>query len=262
MITIKKTFTTIGALILLSGCQSVNTDDVVTVDHIVDPLTFTTTNGETIRFIGARSPLITDPIQCYGKEAMQAAESLIGKEVRLEIEPLFTNAEDGALPRYVFLILEPAQKNIPKTGTGAEVVTGTGIDVIYDDKEEEEEPKEILVNERALEMGTAFPLVSEEMMYGQRMLSAARYASATKKGLWGACEVTPVETAKGKILNTQAIEDCIIKGKVLENGSKIYRTKDCSAYKETIVNRTKGGQWFCAEDTAEDAGFTKASDCE
>jgi len=277
---------TITGLFLLSACGTkAELGEYVTVDHIIDPLTFVTTDGYKIRLIGVRSPLITEPVQCYGAEAMQAAESLIGREVRLEVEPLFTIAQDGALPRYVFLTLDPKpEKPTVPAGTGAveamekeeapmlEPVTGTGDNMMMppagtgaiqtaDAKKEEEKDREIMVNERALEMGTAFPLVSQEMIYGERMLSAARYASATQKGLWGACEVTPQQTPQGNILNTQTLTECVIKGKVLKNGDKIYRTPDCPAYRETIVSGTDGGQWFCAPDIAEDAGFVRASDC-
>ena len=157
----RKLTISIGATFLLTGCLSASQSDISTVETIIDPLTFISSDGEIIRMIGIRSPLATKPVQCFGKEALQAAESLIGKTVRLEEEPLFTIAEDGAKPRYVFLTVDKP------TGSGSEI-----------------EEKEIMVNEKALEMGTAFPLVSEEMIYGSRMLSAAKYASATKKGLW------------------------------------------------------------------------------
>jgi endonuclease YncB( thermonuclease family) len=234
---------------LLTACLPLGSTDTVTVDSVIDALTFTTTNGQTIRMIGLRSPVLTSPVECYGKEALQAAESLIGKEVRLETEPLFTVASDGALPRYVFLAVDT--KRTETTGTGANAVETEVVDT-----------KDIMVNERALEMGTSFPLVSEEMVYGSRMLSATKYAAATKKGLWGACTVTPIETPQGTILRTQPLSECLIKGKVLEDGTKIYRTPDCPAYKETIPSSVDGGQWFCAIDTAEDAGFTKATDCQ
>lgn len=94
------------------------------------------------------------------------------------------------------------------------------------------------------------------MKYGERMLSAAKYASATGKGLWSRCEVSE----EGG-LHTQTITECVIKGKVSADKEKLYRTPDCPAYAQTIPVQIDGGQWFCATDIAEDAGFTKAADC-
>lgn len=109
-----------------------------------------------------------------------------------------------------------------------------------------------------LEGGFAFPVVSQDMKYGERMLSAAKFASATGRGLWKQCEVKP--DVQGN-LQTQEIKDCTIKGKVTSDGEKLYRTPNCPAYKETIVFQSQGGRYFCAEDIAKDAGFIKASDC-
>lgn len=120
---------------------------------------------------------------------------------------------------------------------------------------------EILVNERALEMGLSFPLISREMVYGERMVAAARYASATQKGLWGACEVESSETPQGTWFITAPVTDCVIKGKLTRSADKIYRTPDCAAYGETVVIQAEGGRWFCAPDIAEDAGFVRAMDC-
>ena len=89
------------------------------------------------------------------------------------------------------------------------------------------------------------------------MLSAAKFASSTGKGLWGKCKVT----TENNQLQTEADTQCLIKGKITADLQKIYRTPECSAYKETTVLQSQGGKWFCAEDNAKDAGFVKGSDC-
>lgn len=248
-------------LVVLTACSAgtSGSDEHVTIESVVDAITFRTDDDQLVRMIGVRSPAAGSVVECYGKEALQAAESLIGKRVRLETEPLLERAQDGALPRYIWLP-DPVAETEPmpeETGTGT---TASGA-LQEEDESASSEAQEILVNEKALEMGTAFPLISKEMIYGERMLSAARYASATQSGLWGNCEVQSRTMPQGNWLFTQPVTECVIKGKVTNDGERIYRTPDCSAYGETSVLLSEGGQWFCAEDTAEDAGFVRADDC-
>lgn len=290
--------------LLLSACSGGSgPDERVTIESVVDAITFRTDEGDLVRLIGVRSPSAGASVECYGKEALQAAESLIGREVRLETEPLLERAQDGAYPRYMWLDVEEAmtegaegteetevaevsdgtevEEEVTEGADGTEVsevqevdeineademLTETGSDmpqetVAESDSSSSSGPREILVNEKALEMGTAFPLVSQDMTYGERMLSAARYASATRKGLWGACEVQSRAVPQGTWLFTQPLTDCVIKAKTTDDGRRIYRTPSCSAYAETTVILSEGGQWFCAEDTAQDAGFEPGEDC-
>lgn len=244
-------------LFVLGACSQPHAPgDRVVIDSVVDAITFRTEDNDLVRLIGVRAPSAGNVVECYGKEALQTAESLIGREVRLETEPLLKQAQDGAYPRYIWLEMEAPARPQEQTGTGA---TASG--AVAEETPEDEGPEEMLVNEKALELGTAFPVVSPQMIHGQRMLAAARYASATGRGLWGACEVSNTPTPQGNLLRTQPVAECAIKGKVLNDGRKIHRTPDCAAYGETVVLLSEGGQWFCAEDTAEDAGFARADDC-
>ncbi len=218
------------------------------VKKILDPITIQLTSGHIIRYVGVRNPDITTEVRCFGKEALQANESMIGKKVRMEKEPLLNKSNDGAWVRYVFI---------------EDPVGNKELDISSDTDIEEKVPekKEILVNERILEMGLGFPLVSQEMKYGERMISSAKYASATGKGLWSQCKVDSKQTANGTYFTTQKLETCVIKGKINIDGKKIYRTPECPAYVETMVILAEGGKWFCAEDTAREAGYEKAEDC-
>lgn len=237
--------------LLLASCGPVGAPtEHVTIESVIDAITFRTTEGNIVRMIGVRSPSAGATVECYGPQALEAAESLVGKDVRLEVEPLLEQAQDGAYPRYMWLTVDtPSEQQAEQTESGATT------------EQQDAELEEILINEKALEMGTAFPLVAEEMVYGERMIGAARYASATQKGVWGACEVESKETPQGTWLGTKPLTECIIKGKVTSDGHRIYRTPACSAYGETTVLLADGGRWFCATDTAEDAGFERASDC-
>jgi len=260
--------------------------EVGEVKKIIDPITIQLTSGHIIRYVGVRNPDVTAEVRCFGKEALLANESMIGEKVRMEKEPLINKSNDGAWVRYVFIedtASEKSQIPNPKSQTNpneqnpkieiegqdnqapktVEPVENKQLDASKDNNVEQKAPekKEILVNERILEMGLGFPLVSQEMKYGERMISSAKYASATGKGLWSQCKVDSKQTANGTYFTTQILETCIIKGKINIDGKKIYRTPECPAYVETMVILAEGGKWFCAEDTAREEGFVKAEDC-
>lgn len=56
--------------------------------------------------------------------------------------------------------------------------------------------------------------------------------------------------------------DCIIKGNVASRtGEKIYYLPNCSNYGQVIVEKNKGESWFCTEQEAQDAGYTKSVNC-
>lgn len=267
------------------------------VKSIIDPITIELESGHIIRYIGVRAPSVSKQVECFGKETLLANESVIGKHVRLEEETLLARSSDGAWTRYVFLQPEvegndqapmsnaqtnPNEQMIDEENTGEDIVpdlgeladvareqvTDSALGVADRDQDEvasspeashsdAEEPNEIFINERILEGGFGFPVVSEDMVYGERMLSAARFASATGKGLWSQCEVDQ----EVQPLRTQNVDECVIKGKVTNAGEKLYRTPQCPGYQQTIPIQVAGGMWFCAEDIAADAGFTKAPDC-
>lgn len=234
-----------------------------TVAKVIDGITIQLDSGHVVRYLGVRTPNIADTIECFGPEAVKANESIIGKKVRLEEDPILPRSSDGAWVRYVYLPAEPTPvpsptatpENSPTITPAAS--TSPAVSPTATPEPTPEGPKEIFINERILEGGFGFPVVSQDMKYGERMLSAARFASATGKGLWSRCEVSN----DNNNLRTQAVKDCTIKGKVGSDFSKLYRTADCPAYKQTIVVESQGGRYFCAEDLAQDAGFTKAPDC-
>lgn len=62
-------------------------------------------------------------------------------------------------------------------------------------------------------------------------------------------------------------KDCIIKGNIekrsgsVTGGRKFYFFPGCSEYKKTIVEKEEGEEWFCTEDEAVKAGYTKGTNC-
>lgn len=261
------------------------------VKRVLDPMTIELESGHIVRYIGVRTPDVTAEVRCFGKEALLANESIIGKEVRLETEPLLARSNDGAWTRYVWLQLtssptpietlvaspevesdQGAAVDITTLATQAQVLLNPAATVVphtpsptptaAEASDVPHEPTEILINERILEGGFGFPVVAHDMKYGERMLAAARFASATGKGLWSRCQVDSQDTPQGTAFSTEQLVECVIKGKVTSDGTKLYRTPECPAYRETIPVQADGGAWFCAEDSARDAGFDRAPDCE
>ncbi len=54
--------------------------------------------------------------------------------------------------------------------------------------------------------------------------------------------------------------DCPIKGNIARRtGNKIYHSPGAAHYKRTLIDLTRGEQWFCNEEDAVAAGFRKAS---
>jgi endonuclease YncB( thermonuclease family) len=227
--------------------------DMATVTSVVDAITIQLDSGQMVRYLGVRAPGVGDPVECFGKEALKANESVIGKKVRLEKDPVLDRATDGAWVRYVYLQLDAADQARETSPTPSPSASPAA-----SSSPTPTPPTEIFINERILEGGFGFPLVSDQMKYGQQLLSAARYSSATGKGLWGQCKV---DTGKDNVLHTQPVSDCIIKGKVTSDFQKIYRFPSCTGYAQTTVVESQGGRYFCAEDIAKDAGFSKADDC-
>ena len=279
------------------------------VSDVVDSLTLVLDNKFLVRYLGVTTPTTLDKVECFGKEALQANESLVGKTVRLEEDPVLGRALDQTWVRYVWVAEdEKSQEAYAKALSGApvaglnmpneetevaentliepnEVVNGSdeqiedntvsddGVlendeeqiseaadeDSLQDESQPEEERiKEYLVSERIIEMGLGFPLLSQDMIYHEKLSAAARFSSATKRGLWGACEISEGENS---LLKTQEVTDCLIKGVKLLDGQQVFRTPECKAYKNTVVLKYKGDEWLCSEDAALEKGFVKAIDC-
>ncbi|MGH9857801.1 MAG: hypothetical protein ACRD4B_08155, partial [Acidobacteriota bacterium] len=223
------------------------------------PITILVESGHVIRYIGVRAPSVTSPVHCFGKEALLANESMLGKRVRLEEEPLLLRSSDGAWTRYVFF--EDDTPAPPAPSPEMSPAQGTPSPAAPPGESERTEPREIFVNERFLEGGFGFPVVSQDMKYGERMLAAARYAGAIGKGLWQRCQIQEQDGQNSVNITTQILDTCLIKGVTTVKQEKIYRTPECPAYRQTIPITAEGGAWFCAEDIAERNGYVLAPDC-
>ncbi|MBL7159065.1 thermonuclease family protein [Candidatus Microgenomates bacterium] len=109
----------------------------------------------------------------------------------------------------------------------------------------------LLINEVMLKEGQLMYLggVTEEE---KNLRQAAEYARERKLGVYSE-KCSPTKPPN---------EKCLIKGNVgQDSGGKIYHFPGCSAYNKVEVQRSWGDQWFCSEEEAQKAGFTKSKNC-
>lgn len=86
--------------------------------------------------------------------------------------------------------------------------------------------------------------------YFQVLHGAQEVARAGKLGIWS-------DTCHGQ---TPVSADCTIKGN-MSDGKKYYYLPSCRQYPQVLVDRAFGDSWFCTEEKAVKAGFTKSATC-
>lgn len=60
--------------------------------------------------------------------------------------------------------------------------------------------------------------------------------------------------------STEPLSECVIKGNI-KNGNSLYHLPNCFNYDQTIVDTSFGDAWFCSEEEALKAGFSKSTAC-
>lgn len=190
-------------------------------------------NGKTepVRYIGIDTPETVDPrrpVQCFGVAASKKNKELVeGKMVRLE-KDITDRDKYNRLLRYVWL-------------------------------------GDTLVNQTLVEQGYAksysYP---PDVKYQDLFVAAERKAQEDKLGLWTACistspavSATPTVAASASASNPS----CTIKGNISASGEKIYHLQGCGSYAKTMIDESRGEQWFCSESEAQSAGWRKALNC-
>lgn len=115
----------------------------------------------------------------------------------------------------------------------------------------------------------ALVYVDDQLVNEQMILSGwARYTSTASS----ATEILKsafqkAKSAKLGIFSPQCYQSvnpqnskCLIKGNVRE-GKKTYFFPSCGNYSNVALELDQGDQWFCTEQQAQAAGFTKAANC-
>lgn len=89
---------------------------------------------------------------------------------------------------------------------------------------------------------------STKSEYYTTLKGALNHAKESKLGIWSvSCRRT-------------SNPECAIKGNI-KSGKKVYHFPDCDHYALTIIDTSYGDRWFCTEEEAVKAGFSKASGC-
>lgn len=220
---------------MVLGTQDEQGFEVAVVERVIDGDTIELSDGRTVRYIGIDTPETKHPTknkECFGVQASDFNEQLVaGRTVRLEKDVSETDRY-GRLLRYVWL-------------------------------------DEDMVNLRLVQEGYAsaasFP---PDVKYQQLFFEAEADARSESFGLWRTCQTgDPVEAlnqtideAEQNISQPDTQFNCTIKGNISDNGL-LYHLPDCPSYNQTKIDVSQGERWFCSEDEAVAAGWTKARGC-
>ena len=106
---------------------------------------------------------------------------------------------------------------------------------------------DILINKVLVEEGFA-KVTNDKLDYSPVLIKAEQEAKKIQKGIWSS------------LCSQQG--ECVIKGNVRkDNQTKVYHLSDCYNYEKVIIDESQGDKWFCSEEEAIKAGFTKSQDC-
>jgi micrococcal nuclease len=237
----EKIATALGVIVLLGGSYGGYTvykdseigQSIVTVSEVIDGDTFKTDTGDTIRIAEIDTP---ESNECFGGEATQALTELIDQK-KVKLTKDLTGADNfGRLIRHVTLLNEDPTKN------------------------------NINVANYLLENGFAFYTPHKNKMFARQNIDAEKNAQAKNLGLWSECKEL---VAKNSNLNRQiesndqpADPKCIIKGNISDLGyGKKYFLPHCPNYNKVKIDSRKGDAYFCTENEAIQAGFSKSEGC-
>lgn len=206
---------------------------LVEVARVVDGDTIIISREEKVRLLGINAPEAGD---CFYEESRQALAELIEGE-SVELKKDVSGMDNfGRLLRYVFL------------PSGNE----------YTD--------DLFVNQYLLREGYAdIEPASQDRIYRSLFTSSRNQAIMERNGMWGACEdrEDTAETEYPLEANDQPTDpNCTIKGNISRlNLGKTYFFVGCSNYDKVKIDFSKGEQYFCTEEEAIAAGFTKSGNC-
>ena len=105
---------------------------------------------------------------------------------------------------------------------------------------------DLFVNQYLLAQGAAiYQLDTVNLKHTETLVEAANQAHEQKKGLWQECALDPEV-------------GCLVKGNLDKLDKRQYHLPGFRHYEQTVVNLEHGDRWFCSEEEAIKAGFTKA----
>ena len=202
------------------------------VHRVIDGDTIIIEKDIEIRLIGVDAP---EQGECYYQEAKDALIQLVQGEY-VNIEKSFDAKDNfGRLLRYVSVVEEnPFLDNT-------------------------------FVNKYMIEKGYAGLMPKTiNTEYWDTLESSRNEARRQNIGIWSVCERKQQSTnTHPQEANDQPTDPkCVIKGNISKDGyGKTYFTVGCANYNRTKIDFKKGEAYFCTEQDAEAAGFTKAASC-
>lgn len=153
-----------------------------------------------------------------------------------------------------------------------ELLEGQYIMIEKDDSQSEYDKYDRLLVYVILSDGSNFGkiMIKEGLAKEYTYKTAYKYQSAfkeaeteainNKKGIWND------ETSSSTTNNTYTVESgdngCTIKGNINWDGEKLYHLPSCPSYSRTQINTSDRERWFCSEEEAIEAGWSKAGNCE
>lgn len=89
-------------------------------------------------------------------------------------------------------------------------------------------------------------------------------ARAAGRGIWAGEFINPAEWRRGARLAVEALPPepaglCAVKGIVAADGERIYHLPGGAFYPHATVDPASGERWFCSEDEAQAAGWTRST---
>ena len=128
-----------------------------------------------------------------------------------------------------------------------------------------EDPKQdnLLVNDHIVRQGYAQAVASPpDNRYRDLLVSAQEEALREKRGLWKECDYELELSDRRENDDEPTDPNCIIKGNISTRGyGRIYLLPGCDNYETVKIDFTKGEQYFCTEEEAQEADFRKATNC-
>jgi len=202
------------------------------VNRVIDGDTIVIEDDIEIRLIGVDAP---EQGECFYQEATDALTELIeGKNIYIKKD---VSGKDnfGRLLRYIFVANE-----------------NSFVDNLF-------------VNKYLIEKGYAGLMPATQDKEYRGILEYARNQARLQNiGIWSVCErEQESENTHPLEADDQPIDsNCVIKGNISKDGyGKTYFIVGCANYKRTKIDFSKGEAYFCTEEEAEAAGFTKAASC-
>ena len=199
------------------------------VSHVLDGDTFTLNDGRRVRLLGVDTP---EEGRCMADRATERLTSLMkGKHVRLKDQ---TMDSYGRIMANV-IVDEPF---------------GVWMNYLYHRFFKRDGYKGLaMINRVMIEEGLGKYTFSGTQ-YSKVLISAHEIARTRQLGIYSSV-CRQVEAP---------LVGCMVKANV-RDGKKIYHVPGCFNYDDTIIDTSYSDRWFCTEEEATAAGFTKAIGC-